>query len=294
MEHAVSGSISGVASISLTYPLVTLSTLLQARKSLQEDDSIETKKSIIEQLTFLYEEGSLYNGLSSTVSGIAATNFVYYYFFEKLSALRLKQSNKQKLSFFESTAIGFISGSITAIATNPIWTANTRLITANKDKASGKYDVDSSLAKTICNIINEDGFFAVFKGLKPALILVLNPVIQYSVFEQLKNLIYASRDDITPNMSFILGAISKVIATVFTYPTITIKTQSHLQKDQSMIDMFQKIIKKDGFLGLFKGLQSKILQSVLTSAFLFYFKHRTLDLIKFLLRLKNKKIAKME
>ena len=109
----------------------------------------------------------------------------------------------------------------------------------------------------------------------------------------MKNLIYVSRDEITPNMSFVLGALSKVVATVMTYPTITIKTQSHLQKDQSMWAMFEKIIKEDGILGLFKGLKPKIIQSVLTSAFLFYFKQKILNVLKMLIKINRKQKIKM-
>lgn len=286
MEHAVSGSVSGVISISLTYPLVTLSTILQARKAIKNADTLEKKQTIIHQIAQLYEKGELYNGLSSCISGIAATNFVYYYFFETLSKIRLNRTKRKNLTFVESTAIGFIAGSITAIATNPIWTANTKLITSSSK--------DQTLIGTIKEIIREDGVMALFKGLKPALILVLNPVIQYSIFEQMKNLIYVSREDITPRMSFVLGAASKIIATVLTYPTITVKTQSHLQKDQSVIGMLRKIIEEDGFLGLFKGLKPKIIQSVLTSAFLFYFKQKIMDVLKILLKIKRRQNIKMD
>ncbi|CAI8504196.1 hypothetical protein ACO0OL_003279 [Hanseniaspora opuntiae] len=286
MEHAVSGSVSGVISISLTYPLVTLSTILQARKAIKNADTLEKKQTIVHQIAQLYEKGELYNGLSSCISGIAATNFVYYYFFETLSKIRLNRTKRKNLTFVESTAIGFIAGSITAIATNPIWTANTRLITSSSK--------DQTLIGTIKEIIRDDGVMALFKGLKPALILVLNPVIQYSIFEQMKNLIYVSREDITPRMSFVLGAVSKIIATVLTYPTITVKTQSHLQKDQSVIGMLRKIIEEDGFLGLFKGLKPKIIQSVLTSAFLFYFKQKIMDVLKILLKIKRRQNIKMD
>lgn len=288
MEHAVSGSVSGVLSISLTYPLVTLSTILQARNAIKNADTPAKQQTILNQLLQLYEKGDLYNGLSSCISGIAATNFVYYYFFETLSKIRLNQTKKKNLTFVESTTIGFIAGSITATVTNPIWTANTRLIT--ESKTSG---VNKTLVGIIKEIIEEDGFKALFKGLKPALILVLNPVIQYSIFEQMKNAIYDSRDDITPKMSFVLGALSKIVATVLTYPTITIKTQSHLQKDQSMWNMIEKIVKEDGFLGLFKGLKPKIIQSVLTSAFLFYFKQKILNVLKMLIKLNRKQKIKM-
>ena len=56
-----------------------------------------------------------------------------------------------------------------------------------------------------------------FKGLIPALVLVINPVIQFTVFERLKA---SMEKKMTLNglHFFILGAISKLIATGLTYP----------------------------------------------------------------------------
>ena len=50
-----------------------------------------------------------------------------------------------------------------------------------------------SVLKTIQTLLNEHGLFAFFRGIGPALVLVLNPIIQYTVFEQLKNLLIKRR-----------------------------------------------------------------------------------------------------
>ncbi len=52
---------------------------------------------------------------------------------------------------------------------------------------------------------------------------------------------------------------------------------------QSPWDGFQKIIKHEGVAGLYKGIESKIVQSVLTSAFLFAFKEEFYSSAVFLL-----------
>jgi adenine nucleotide transporter 17 len=39
-----------------------------------------------------------------------------------------------------------------------------------------------------------------------------------------------------------------------------------------VMDGFRKIVKYEGVAGLYKGIFSKLLQSVLTAAFLFYYK----------------------
>jgi solute carrier family 25 (peroxisomal adenine nucleotide transporter), member 17 len=70
---------------------------------------------------------------------------------------------------------------------------------------------------TILKITNEDGIKAFWQGVIPALILVINPIIQYTIFEQLKSRLERMRK--LGNLDFfLLGAISKIIATGSTYP----------------------------------------------------------------------------
>lgn len=47
--------------------------------------------------------------------------------------------------------------------------------------------------ETIQNILAKDGITAFWRGIGPALVLVINPVIQYTVFEQLKNFLIKRR-----------------------------------------------------------------------------------------------------
>lgn len=50
-----------------------------------------------------------------------------------------------------------------------------------------------SILQTIQRILANDGIGAFWRGIGPALILVINPVLQYTIFEQLKNLLVTSR-----------------------------------------------------------------------------------------------------
>lgn len=69
----------------------------------------------------------------------------------------------------------------------------------------------------------KDGLAGFWRGIRPALVLVINPVIQYTVFEQLKNALIAARAAKLPRGKrgptsalltdwdfFILGAFSKL------------------------------------------------------------------------------------
>ena len=72
-------------------------------------------------------------------------------------------------------------------------------------------------------ILAKDGLSAFWRGIGPALILVINPVLQYTIFEQLKNFLVATRTRklkaagfataaavLTDWDFFFLGALSKL------------------------------------------------------------------------------------
>jgi adenine nucleotide transporter 17 len=79
-------------------------------------------------LKIIKEEGltGLYDGLSSSLVGIAVTNFIYYGTFEGSRSAYLKSKNKLTLSTLESMAVSAVAGAATTLLSNPIWVVNTR------------------------------------------------------------------------------------------------------------------------------------------------------------------------
>ncbi|KAL6940669.1 hypothetical protein ACO0QE_004582 [Hanseniaspora vineae] len=295
LEHALAGATGGALSITLTYPLLTVTTNLQTKD--EALTSSETKpRSVKSVFLDLWETNSLYKGLESSLYGITLTNFIYYFFYEYCSKILLarklnRKNNAQrskKMNTIESMLCGLIAGTITATLTNPVWVANTKLTTStSSDKKPSTYEA-------ILQIIKEEGFSQLFKGLKPALVLVINPIIQYTVFEQLKNAVALSRDSLSPAMGFVLGAVSKLTATGITYPYITLKTRMHLEgsgtdgKSSDMMKMLRDIVQQEGLWnGLYRGVTVKLAQSVLTAAFLFFFKEGIVQGIVKLTQLKK-------
>ena len=156
------------------------------------------------------------------------------------------------------------------------------------------------------------------------MVLVVNPAIQFMVFEQLRLWLerQKKRQNLKPILSsteiFVLGAIGKIIATIVTYPQIVIKTRLQAQRSQppashtrrpheettsrptertasqtalqrllnnDLIVVMVSLYKKEGPLGFYRGMSSKIVQSVLNSAFMFLFKDRSFLLALFILKL---------
>jgi solute carrier family 25 (peroxisomal adenine nucleotide transporter), member 17 len=158
---------------------------------------------------------------------------------------------------------GAIAGSATVIITNPIWVVNTRMTARSKTDDSqvlpgpgAKPTKAPSTIGTFLQLIREEGFLRLFAGVMPALVLVINPILQYTFFEQLKNVLEQKRR-VTPKDSFYLGALGKLLATSITYPYITVKSRMHVAgKDgpkEGMGDTFSRIVREEGWKGLYGG-----------------------------------------
>jgi adenine nucleotide transporter 17 len=297
--HAAAGAAGGIVAMSITYPLQVLSTRAAIEKKNHSDKSAYQTATDI-----LKKEGpmSLYNGLTSSLLGIAITNGVYYYFYEGGRSAIInapsRSSDSKGMTTLESMFNGWVAGSATSIVSNPIWVVQTQQAVKasqiEKAKAEGVVVPKKlSLYETVQDIVQKGGFKALWAGIGPALVLVINPILQYTAFEQLKNLLMVRRTTrlrasgsnaaaaLTELDFFFLGALSKLIATSLTYPYIVIKSRLQAgQENYSAIEGIRGIIKNEGIKGLYKGIESKLLQSVLTAAILFAGQKKIFDLTK--------------
>ncbi|ORX45084.1 mitochondrial carrier [Hesseltinella vesiculosa] len=278
VAHALSGAGGGIVSMALTYPLVSISSRLQVQRN--GDGKEQYQNAADAFFKILAKEGpkGLYAGLSSGIFGIAITNGVYYYCYEAVKAVFEKaKKSGTPMSTSESMLAGAIAGSAVVFATHPIWTVNTRM-TVRKGVDGSKNENAFDMA---ASILKKEGLAGLYSGVGAALVLVINPIIQYTVFEQAKNRL-AKIKTLGNFDFFLLGALSKLAATGLTYPYIVVKSRMQIsQKDDekytSIMDGFKKILATEGVAGLYGGLKSKIVQSVLTAAFLFMAKEALFD-----------------
>jgi adenine nucleotide transporter 17 len=156
---------------------------------------------------------------------------------------------------------GALAGSATVLITNPIWVINTRM-TARKTESDSPVLPGAKPAKapstlgTLLSLLHDEGPARLFAGVMPALVLVINPILQYTVFEQLKQAL-EKRRRVTPKDAFYLGALGKLLATSITYPYITVKSRMHVAgRDgprEDMFTTFRRIIREEGYMGLYGG-----------------------------------------
>lgn len=179
-------------------------------------------------------------------------NSVYYFFFERCRDLVLTSKSKVvavtattqaaklaaggTLTTLESMLAGAIAGSATTVISNPIWVISTRQTIRSSSAPSSSSAGPSrkpaapvkklGFVQTIQHIIKTDGITAFWKGLGPSLVLVINPILQYTAFERLRSMVLDGKKKrgALPKLNdlevFLLGALSKLFATGLTYPQI--------------------------------------------------------------------------
>ncbi|KAF8897512.1 mitochondrial carrier [Infundibulicybe gibba] len=290
--HSLAGAAGGIVAMSVTYPLIFIST----RAAVETKN--DTKSTYQAVLDIIKREGvlGLYSGLSSSLLGIAVTNGVYYYFYERSRGIILNSrpsGGGKGLSTLESIITGLIAGSATTIVSNPIWVVQTSQAVRTLESLPGDSSgAGTSLKKlgffeTIRNIAAKDGVGAFWRGVGPALVLVINP--NFLIARRTARMRVAGIAVMIATLSdwdfFFLGALSKLVATGSTYPYIVIKSrlqagQKTASKYKSSFDGLLTILNEEGISGLYRGVGSKLLQSVLTAAILFVGQKRIYEMTK--------------
>ena len=270
LKEALSGLGGNIFSSNIIFPMDVIKVRMQVPNS--------TYNGVFDGLhKIIKEEGilALYTGLSSEIFRSGLQTFIYFFVYSTLKDYAIKYLNKRnksedsKLPVIHNLFIGFIAGCITQIFVNPLSVIQTRIIASKRS---------IGLLNMAMTIIRKEGLLALYKGIIPTFILCINPAIQYLVFDNLKCRI--------PNASsienFIMGAISKVVATISTYPYIMAKVRlqySSNTKYSGTLDVILNILLQDGFFGLYTGLQPQLLKSILSGALLLMAKEKIAKLI---------------
>lgn len=278
LVHAVSGAMGSVTAMTVFFPLDS------ARLRLQVDESRVAKSTPAILKEIIKEEGLLapYRGWFPVICSLCCSNFVYFYCFHSLKGSYLKGHQSTPSA---DLLIGMAAGIINVLVTTPLWVVNTRLKLQgskfrNADIHSTNY---SGIFDAFAQIIRHEGVGALWNGTFPSLILVLNPAIQFMIYEGLKRqLRKGAPRELTSIEVFIIGAVAKAVATTVTYPLQTIQSvlrfgQFNESTDKSKLLSSLRTIKsllvnrarKYGVFGLFKGLEAKLLQTVLSAALMF-------------------------
>ncbi|KAJ9108510.1 hypothetical protein QFC20_003416 [Naganishia adeliensis] len=227
--NALAGALGGVASN-------TVKTRIQAAHDHDAGLSKQQKQTVLGLLLRIWHKEGLpgfFKGFSANMINTFSMQFAYFFFHSWLRDWTLKRLSRNvvkpvvQLSTALELLLGALAGAFAQIFTIPVAVIATRqqLHTPEHDaKHPGLFD-------TAREIIAEDGVTGLWTGLKPGLVLTANPAITYGVFERVKGILVAAQvaagaeARLTPGRSFLLGILSKTLATIVTYPYIFAKVR---------------------------------------------------------------------
>ncbi|KGL81905.1 Peroxisomal membrane protein PMP34, partial [Tinamus guttatus] len=252
-----------------------------ARLRLQVDEKRKSKTTPAVLLEIIKEEGlAPYRGWFPVISSLCCSNFVYFYAFNSLKTLWVKG---QHSTTGKDLVLGVVAGVVNVLLTTPLWVVNTRLKLQgakfrNEDIVPTNY---KGIVDAFHQIIRDEGVLALWNGTFPSLLLVFNPAIQFMFYEGFKRKLLKKQLQLTSLDAFVIGAIAKAVATTLTYPLQTVQSILRYQQItncyfsrtlgslKNVLYLLQQRVRRFGLMGLYKGLEAKLLQTVLTAALMF-------------------------
>ncbi|CCL99287.1 uncharacterized protein FIBRA_01303 [Fibroporia radiculosa] len=280
------------------------------------------------------------------------TEYAYFFFYsfvrtsymKRLSTRLPRGSKAPPLSTAAELILGAVAGALAQIFTIPVSVIATRQQIGPSLKRPRKSDVrldqnDTDVEKGKIEDVHDDSFFGVAReiieeegvgglwlGIKPGLVLTVNPAITYGAYERVKGVLLLAQEKtsgasgsvkLSPWTAFVLGALSKTLATVVTYPYIMAKvriqartadsdevkgdhppsaksTYHHAHsKHVGALNILARVWRQQGFLGWYQGMGAQITKAVLSQALLFMskdqFEHWALAIMVLFWRLRRTK-----
>ncbi|CAG8384445.1 unnamed protein product [Penicillium salamii] len=300
-EGVVSGTTAAILANVIVYPVDIVKTRLQVQVRRHPQETTDQEKQPTTEHTLqdhahhdgaigairqiVCEEGvlGLYSGLGSSILGTASMNFAYFYWSTAARSFQVSTFKRYGLSNTNSISkellLGAVGGALAQLCTNPIAVISTRQQTRKVNEQK------RSIWETMLDIVySEDGWTGLWRGLKVNLILVINPMITYGVYQWLRErLLSLKKGTILGSFdAFVLGALSKVLATIATHPLIVAKTMLQSKPPEcrngkafaGFTEVLLYIVKNEGLFRLYKGLLPQIVKGFLVQGLMMMLKER--------------------
>lgn len=175
------------------------------------------------------------------------------------------------LSSWMYLSAGAISGTITSIATNPIWVIKTRMMSTSGREANSY----TSAVDGIRRLIRDEGIGGVWRGLMPSLFGVSQGAIYFMIYDTLKHRFSSlSRQTEEPNRrktlknseTFVISTISKIVSVTAVYPFQLLKSNLQSFDAKKKRYTFRKLVRSinqaEGLPGFYKGLSANLLRAI--------------------------------
>lgn len=119
-------------------------------------------------------------------------------------------------------------------------------------------------------------------GWTAAMVLTVNPVVQYVAYEAMRRKVVERKArrrgqdaEVGTIAAFVVGAASKCIATITTYPLVRAKVLQQLKRTPgNLFQVLVDVYRKEGMAGWYRGLKEQLFKTVLQAAVMLAIKER--------------------
>lgn len=300
------GAGGGLVASVATCPLDVIKTKLQAQSVARGHTGylgvMDTVKSVLRQ------DGirGLYRGLGPTILGYLPTWAIYFAVYDGIKTrfgdTSLAGTPQPRSKFYpaahpkgyqplmrdHSWSLHILSamtaGACSTICTNPMWVIKTRFMTQPAAESRYRHTLDAFFT-----IYRSEGPAAFYRGLLPSLLGIMHVAVQFPLYEELKSWAQSRSDGPLSTSSILLcSAISKMTASIATYPHEVVRTRLQIQRlflpgahaqhapgtdpirmkkrRRGVIQVARRIVREEGWRGLYKGLSINLFRTVPNSA----------------------------
>lgn len=276
-SEVISASLGGAISASVLYPLEVLKTKMQAEnksssgeEEVDEENEDRSKLSMVEYASYLYKN----HGLEVFLSGVETSAFqsatekaLYFFAYTGLKNIYRGLNGGAPPKTFASLILGCLAEWIHLPITLPLdcWTT---AIQTNTNPKHGPMQL-------LLTMLSDKGVKGMYKGIEAYSVLCLKPALQYTVFEQVKATVVASRPSKMLNAAeaFVLGMIARTISTVLIFPYLRAKVVLQTSgKKVPIPELLRDMHQQGGMSNLFQGIGPELTRGVLSSALMLMIK----------------------
>lgn len=134
------------------------------------------------------------------------------------------------------------------------------------------------------------GIGGFYKGIQAYVVLCLKPAIQYTVYEQVKQIVITARrlqahgkavvdDSLSAAEAFFLGMFARIVATMLTYPYLRAKvllqsTYGNAKVKPTIPQMIAEQLSKGGLHSVYQGIGPELTRGVFSAALMMMVKER--------------------
>ncbi|CAI7779113.1 unnamed protein product [Closterium sp. NIES-54] len=256
----ISGAVAGAAAKTATAPLDRWKLMIQVKSVLPGKVIPPREINLLKTFLDIGKEGGVtayWKGNLPQVMRIVPYSAVQLFAYELYK--KQFQGSSKELSVPARLAAGACAGMTSTLVTYPLDVLRLRMAL---DVTNG------SIAQVAMAMVREEGARSLYKGLGPALVSIAPYIaLNFCAYDMIKRRVPEQYQG-TPQANLVTALAATTLATVSCYPIDTVRRQMQMKGSpfNSMIEAFPGIVRRDGWLGLYRGFIANTVKNLPNSS----------------------------